>query len=75
MNNDSQYISTISLMVQHNPLSMLECKVSVTSLLYTMDYRGVPSAKRLYAGIAPLFRSSGALRDSAFVVLRKLLHR
>ena len=62
-------------MVQFNPLTMLECKVPLTALLYSMDYRSVPSAKRLYAGISPLFRSSGALRDSAFLVLRKLLHR
>ncbi|KAK4022819.1 hypothetical protein OUZ56_008265 [Daphnia magna] len=74
VSNDSQYITTISLMVQHNPLSMLECKVSFTMLLYSMEYRGLVSAKRLYTGISPLFRSSGALRDSAFLVLRKLLH-
>lgn len=75
VSNDSQYITTICLMVQHNPLSMLECKVSFTMLLYSMEYRGLVSAKRLYTGISPLFRSSGALRDSAFLVLRKLLHR
>ncbi|KAI9555688.1 hypothetical protein GHT06_018203 [Daphnia sinensis] len=74
VSNDSQYITTICLMVQHNPLSMLECKASFTMLLYSMEYRGLVSAKRLYAGISPLFRSSGALRDSAFLVLRKLLH-
>jgi hypothetical protein len=54
---------------------MLECKLSFTALLYSMEYRGLASAKRLFAGISPLFRSSGALRDSAFLVLRKLLHR
>lgn len=73
--NDAQYITTLSLMVQQNALCMLECKNSLNNLLYNMDYRGVSSAKKLYAGIAPLFRSSGALRDSAFLVLRKLLHR
>ncbi|XP_059352281.1 Fanconi anemia group I protein-like isoform X2 [Daphnia carinata] len=74
VSNDLQYITTICMMVQHNPLSMLECKASFTMLLYSMEYRGLVSAKRLYAGISPLFRSSGALRDSAFLVLRKLLH-
>lgn len=74
VSNDSQYITTICLMVQHNSLSMLEFKVSFTMLLYSMEYRGLVSAKRLYTGISPLFRSSGALRDSAFLVLRKLLH-
>lgn len=73
--NDSQYISTIGLMVQQNPLTMLDCRSSFSALLYSMDYRSVASAKRLYSGVAPLFRSSGALRDSAFLVLRKLLHR
>ena len=72
--NDSQYINTITLLVQQNSLTMLECKSSLTSMLYNMDYRGVASAKRLYAGISPLFRASASLRDSAFLVLRKLLH-
>ena len=54
---------------------MLGSKLSFTALLYSMEYRGLASAKHLFAGISPLFRSSGALRDSAFLVLRKLLHR
>jgi len=43
-------------------------------MLYNMDYRGVPSAKRLYSGISPLFRSAPALRETALLVLRKLMH-
>ena len=72
--NDAQYIDTISRLVQQSSLVMLDCKVSLTSMLYSMDYRGVASAKRLYSGISPLFRASASLRDSAFLVLRKLLH-
>jgi FANCI solenoid 2 len=53
---------------------MLECKNSLVNMLYNMDYRGVPSAKRLYSGISPLFRSAPALRETALLVLRKLMH-
>lgn len=61
-------------MVQQNPLTMLDCRASFTALLYSMDYRSVSSARRLYAAVSPLLRSSAALRDTAFLVLRKLLH-
>lgn len=61
-------------MVQQNPLTMLDCRASFTALLYTMDYRSVASAKSLYAAVSPLLRSSAALRDTAFLILRKLLH-
>lgn len=69
-----QYINTISELVKHNSLIMLDCKASLTSMLYSMDYRGVASAKLLYSAISPLFRASASLRESAFLVLRKLLH-
>ena len=72
--NDSQYIDAVTLLVQHNLLTMLDCKTSLRSLLYNMDYRSVESAKRLYSGISPVLRSSPDLRDTAFLILRKLMH-
>lgn len=72
--NDAQYIDTITLLVQQAPLTMLDCKNSLMSMIYNMDYCGVTSASRLYSAISPLFRSAPALRETALLVLRKLMY-
>ena len=43
-------------------------------MIYNMDYCGVTSASRLYSAISPLFRSAPALRETALLVLRKLMY-